>query len=249
MKFKNSLCWRAEMACRAAWPAAEERPLGQWVLRYTDDTTRRTGSLNPLPGCHVLDAATVDAAEIFFAERGRAALVRTLDFLPEITGELVRRGYRPEGATLTVHAPLLTDIPGADGLALDLARQPTAAWLALRAELAGSDPTAFGRMLASIAYPMIFALAHQAGRPVAQAYGVIVDGMLILEAVATHSDFRGRGIARRMLGSLMTEAAVCGAAEAALQVVADNAPARALYARLGFGRTLFGYAYYRQPGK
>ena len=87
----------------------------------------------------------------------------------------------------------------------------------------------------------------QDGQVVSIAYGVILDGCLVLEAVATDPECRGRGHARKMLRSLMARARDEGAREAALQVVAENAPALALYAKLGFTEDLYGYAYYRQP--
>jgi ribosomal protein S18 acetylase RimI-like enzyme len=58
---------------------------------------------------------------------------------------------------------------------------------------------------------------------------------------------RGQGLARRLCARLMTLAHADGARTAYLQVEAENAPARAAYARLGFAD---GYAYhYRiRPG-
>jgi ribosomal protein S18 acetylase RimI-like enzyme len=58
---------------------------------------------------------------------------------------------------------------------------------------------------------------------------------------------RGQGLARRLCARLLTLAHAEGARAAYLQVEADNAPARAAYAKLGFAD---GYAYhYRvRPG-
>ena len=57
---------------------------------------------------------------------------------------------------------------------------------------------------------------------------------------------RGRGLARRLCGTLLAGAHAAGARVAYLQVEADNAPARAAYRRLGLADA---YAYhYRTPG-
>jgi predicted GNAT family acetyltransferase len=52
--------------------------------------------------------------------------------------------------------------------------------------------------------------------------------------VFTHPDARGQGLARRLCGHLLATAHMAGAEVAYLQVDADNAPARAIYQRLGF---------------
>ncbi len=63
--------------------------------------------------------------------------------------------------------------------------------------------------------------------------------------VFTDPDVRGRGLARLLCAHLLARAAAAGAATAYLQVEADNAPARAIYHRLGF---VDAYAYhYRTP--
>ncbi len=56
---------------------------------------------------------------------------------------------------------------------------------------------------------------------------------------------RGRGLARRLCAWLLARAREEGARHAYLQVEGDNAPARAVYHRLGFADA---YAYhYRTP--
>ena len=103
------LFWRMEMACRAAWPAAENVDLGGWVLRYSGNAIRRTGSLNPLPGAPALNETLLRDAEAFYAMRGHAALVRLLDFMVTDDGILLRRGYRREGSSRPLRAPVLNE--------------------------------------------------------------------------------------------------------------------------------------------
>ena len=103
-------------------------------------------------------------------------------------------------------------------------------------------------MLDLINEPTLFVGACVDGAIRSVGYGVIVDGLLVIESVATADAHRGRGYARRVVASLMNWAAGQGVDEAVLQVVTDNAPARALYRSLGFDTELFDYFYMRQPG-
>ena len=81
---------------------------------------------------------------------------------------------------------------------------------------------------------------------------VLVCGQTATEAdlvglydVFTHPDARGQGLARWLCAALLVQARAAGARMAYLQVDSDNAPARAIYHRLGFAD---GYAYhYRTP--
>ena len=71
---------------------------------------------------------------------------------------------------------------------------------------------------------------------------VAIEGDLAgLYDVVTATARRGEGHARRLCVHMLAHAARAGATTAYLQVEADNAPARALYRRLGF---VDGYAYH-----
>lgn len=240
------LLWRVEMACREAWPAAEEYDIGGWRLRFTDDATRRTGSLNPLPGAAAPDGALLVEAEAFYGKRGHPAFVRLPDFLGLSDAAMLGRGYMREAPTRTLYASAI--VAGDDNPAnVEITETVSPDWLAARVRIAGGSPEAFAATLALINTPTLLALLRESDEVISVAYGVIVDGLLVVEAVATDPAFRGRGHARRMLSALMAEASRNGARDAVLQVVADNAPAIALYARLGFSEDLYGYSYYRQP--
>ena len=81
---------------------------------------------------------------------------------------------------------------------------------------------------------------------------VLVCGQTAIEAdlvglydVFCHPQARGQGLARQLCAALLAQARAAGARVAYLQVDADNAPARAIYHRLGFADA---YAYhYRSP--
>jgi ribosomal protein S18 acetylase RimI-like enzyme len=60
--------------------------------------------------------------------------------------------------------------------------------------------------------------------------------------MVTQVAYRRRGLATALLHALAAWGQKCGASRAYLQVMQDNAPAQALYERVGF-RTLYGYHY------
>lgn len=239
--------WCCEMACRAAWPAETDVGLGGWCARRSGGTIRRVNSLNPLPGANPLDDATIDRTEGFYAGHGQSALVRLLSFAGAASADrLARRGYRLEGGTTTLRADLRNPEP-ARGSGTRLWDVPDPGWLAARDRIAGSDPAIFASMLGLIQAPKRFAGVKVDGEIRSIAYAVIVDRLLVLESVATDESCRGRGLARQAVGLLLHWAAAQGVDQAVLQVVADNAPARALYRSLGFDTELFDYFYMRQP--
>jgi len=100
-------------------------------------------------------------------------------------------------------------------------------------------------MLARISVPACFARSVEKGNGLSLAYGAIVDGILVIESVVTDPAHRGKGLAGKVVGSLMTWAAGKGATLSCLQVEAENAPARRLYKKLGYETELYRYQYWR----
>lgn len=244
--------WRVEMACRDAWPVEEEINIDGWIARRSGGLIRRANSLNPLPGASPLDDAIIDQAEAHYARFGQPSIVR----FPSIAGDageeaLARRGYKVNGLTTTLYARIArTAQPRRIGPARSIvvSGRPGRTWLAARSRIAGADKLIFERMLERLEGPALYAGARIDGCIQSVAYGAIVDELLVVESVATAEAHRGKGYARKVVQSLMDWAAAQGVREAVLQVVTDNAPARALYSSLGFKTELFDYFYMRQPG-
>ncbi len=74
------------------------------------------------------------------------------------------------------------------------------------------------------------------------ALGVVAHGVVIAECVATLAKFRRQSGSLRIMRALEAWGAEQGATIAALQAVAANAPAQALYAKLDY-RPVGGYHY------
>jgi ribosomal-protein-alanine N-acetyltransferase len=100
--------------------------------------------------------------------------------------------------------------------------------------------------------------AELAGIPQTRWYRVALDGDEVVgyaglasvgdtadvQTVAVRADQQGRGVGARLLDALLGEAARRGCAEVLLEVRADNAPARALYAARGFDTIATRRRYY-----
>jgi GNAT superfamily N-acetyltransferase len=85
-------------------------------------------------------------------------------------------------------------------------------------------------------------LRRQAGVPISVALAVVHAGVVIAECVATRADYRRQGASAEIMRALEAWGVARGADLAALQAVAENAPAQALYAKLDYHR-VGGYHY------
>lgn len=240
------LCWRVDEACMNAWPCARQLLWWPWLLRAQGGTVRRVNSLNPLRAeRHAVEPLLAPAAALY-ARRGQPLIIRVPSIARGVDEALDRHGFGRAGETCTLFAaqPRAT----ADA-AVTLGAYAGADWLDARRTLSAADATQqqiFLQMLDALALPVAFAALRIDGRIVSIAYGAVHAGLLVLEAVATLPAQRNRGYGRRVVASLLAWGAAHGAPCACLQVVADNAPALALYRALGFDRELYRYGY-RQP--
>jgi N-acetylglutamate synthase len=126
---------------------------------------------------------------------------------------------------------------------------PGGAWLETLARLHHQSETAqrtHRRILRNLAVPAVFASVSLDGTSRALAYGAVHDGLVCVNSVVTDPAFRRQGLGRQAVSAVLAWAQErCGATGACLAVVADNAPARALYQRLGFTREVYRYHYRR----
>jgi len=235
--------WQVETACLNAWPSPAQILLDGWQLRAAGGPTRRANSANMLHAGAPMDEALIDRIEAFYRARHRPVMIRVTDMAAAIDPLLDARGYRKDAPTRTLFADLDSLAQTAD---LPVEPVPSQSWLDARDRLSASSPQtakAYRAIIDTILLPRGFVAATSAGEIASLAFGVRQDDLLIVESVMTDPALRGRGFARQALGALFGWAAGHGARKVALQVMADNEPALALYAELGFSRDLYGYHY------
>ena len=176
---------------------------------------------------------------------GRRLIFRVPAIAPGMAESLARLGYAPQAETLTLVADLAAVEASRDPDVV-LTSEPGPDWLDTRANWAGATAeadAAYRTMAGLIALPKAFAAVRADGVIASLARGTVDRGFLVVDSVATMETMRGRCLARRTVGRLMGWAKASGATGACVQVVADNHPARALYASLGFDRELYRYHY------
>jgi ribosomal protein S18 acetylase RimI-like enzyme len=227
-----------------AWPALETRTSAGWVQRIAGGYTKRANSINALGPEGPFTAELREALERPYHERGLPPIWRLTPLAPSGTdAALAAAGYRRIDESLVQVAPVDARFVADPDVVITSA--PSSGWLTRFAELSPVAPVhrpTMTRMLTSIASPVGFAQVEQASRLVAFALGVVEDDHVGLFDVLVASEARRQGLARRLTQSIGAWGRAHGARFAYLQVVATNAAALPLYARLGF-ETVYSYAY------
>ena len=228
---------KIEAAASLHWRAAEQAWLGGWELRAAGGFTQRANSALPIgsPGMP-LDRAAGEVVS-WYRERGLPPMITIPAPIAGPAGELddVLAGLgwnlRPGAAyvmTTDVHSLPLP----AQSTAVRLDTLPDAAWLTLFR--GGQVPPPGLALLRSAAWQAFGSIRSDADEDEVRAIGrvSIAGGWAAITALEVAPEWRRRG-----LGVALTTA-LCAAADRAdrvlLQVAIDNAPAIALYGRLGF---------------
>ncbi|WP_075028775.1 GNAT family N-acetyltransferase [Streptomyces mirabilis] len=234
-----------------AWQPVESERLGDWELRAASGFTRRANSVLPLgdPGVPLDEALTY--VRDWYAARDQPAYVQTAtgaEGTQEVLcAELEARGWAREvsaGLWIGALAPL-ADREAPEASEVVLARTADEAWLG-RYQRKGLSEVAL-HVLGSGPSVWFATVPGAEGEPPAAIGRCVVDGRWAgFAAVEVDPAQRRRGLATAVMAALARRALDEGASAAWLQVEADNAGARALYAGMGFAAH-HTYHHYRAP--
>jgi len=241
---------RIERAAQLAWPALEDVRDGHWVARFARGYTKRANSIQSFD---VADDADAGSRIDDLASRYRAAGLKPVFRVTPLAGSgiiaaLDERGWTPFETSLVLAMDM-------DGEALPVPVktrffEPTdPEWRQGEAVLAGYDAATadtLGAILNRLSVPARGILVYdEADDPVGAALAVNAEGMAIFLNVVVDKAMRGRGYGRAVMHAALNWTRESGATQAALQVLADNEAAIALYRSLGFADA---YSYhYRRP--
>lgn len=236
-----------ELAAAEAWPAPDTEPLGEWLLRAAEGWTNRANSALAVGDPGLPLGAAIETTVAWYATRGLTPRITTpLPIAAPAAEALAERGWIAQPTTLVQTAPLAAIPAPAGGRGVELATAPPAEWLAEVAGRKGTLPPAARHILTAV--PEVrFASVYAEGGLVATGRGAVTGEWLGVSLVGVALAARRLGLARRITQALAEWAGAVGATRAYLQVEADNEPALALYAGLGF-RTHHEYVTWRLDG-
>jgi GNAT superfamily N-acetyltransferase len=234
---------RIEEAAVHAWPARETARVQGWLWRYTGGGSQRANSVSPLAFSGGDVAAAIGQVERLYRARGAAVMFQVCDLVApaDLDQRLERAGYRLQEPCTCLAKELTAPVEMPPDI--EVAGRASAEWLGVYG--AGITPgrrAAAPTILARVPAPSAFLLLRQHGRPISVALAVAHAGVVIAECVATLRAFRRQGASQEVMRALEAWGAQQGARIAALQAVAANQPAQALYAKLAY-HPVGGYHY------
>lgn len=231
-----------------AWPARERSALGGWRLNAADGWSMRTNACWPLGEPDRDVEAAIDATEAWFQARNLPPRFKLTDGAvkpDDLPDRLARRGYVDCKKTLV----MIGSAVGRPDPSIGLSETPDASFEAVFTASAGgnlADARERLETLARLPPPARFARLDIDGAPAALGACAVEGEWAGVFGMRTMAEHRRKGLARRILGSVLCEAALLGARRAYLQVEADNASAVALYAAEGFSPA-YAYRYWVRP--
>jgi len=245
--FPVNLLSRVEDAGLNASAPPQQRWLDGWLLRLSPGKAKRARCINAVAEGRLPIEQRLHHARRAFVSAGLPMIVRITPFTqpPHLDEHLAAQGFHTLDDTRVMVCPTLSDV------------RSTALPDGCRIESLG--PVDFAEQVGGLrGSPPLQRLAHAerlANSPV-QFHGfamfrgeqvlacgqyAIEDELVGLYDVFTAEAARGEGHAQALCRAILVHALNRGARTAYLQVEGDNAPARAIYHRLGFAD---GYAYH-----
>ncbi|HVW92675.1 MAG TPA: GNAT family N-acetyltransferase [Devosia sp.] len=237
-----------ETAMLSSWPSISSAIDGTWIARLARGYTRRSNSVNFLDPADGENAAErIGRMVDLYLLNSREPVFRITPLTsPLVADELGRQGFVREGDSHVLAMTLGVPFAEVEARAYDATDRN---WLEAVGDLAGMDKRA--RELMDLLVGLIacrqagLLIRDPAGEPAAAALAVVSGGIGCFHNVVVRPDRRGQGLGRAVMQAALNWTYEAGARQAALQVLADNAPAVRLYRSLGFEHA-YDYHYVRQ---
>lgn len=238
-----------ERAGMKAWPGIEMAEQGSWVLRAANGYTQRANSVQPLDPADDEDLeARIAQVRDWYAARRQPPIFRMTPLAsPALARFLDEAGWSAVDHSCSLGMEMPDVEADARGVIVDPFGEP---YLDTQRTILGYAEERVQRLVAlmrAVVVPMVgVVLYSEAGAAVATSLWAVADGVAVTGNVGTDGAQRRKGFGAAMMRTGLAWARAQGATTAALNVVADNVAARALYASLGY-RWMFDYVYRYPP--
>lgn len=226
-----------EYAGFRSWPAMHEEESRGIVLRSSNGFTKRANSANVLVNQSDGYAALVSKCEAYFFDKQLPCIFRLPSFCNNaaLDDYLALQNYQSIDRSLVLYRSLSPS----DFVSCDLLIKSCDEWIDSYNHISGVDPDSDSdeshlNMLKRIKDKTLMAVLFEEGVEVACGLGVLSSGLFGLFDIATVNRYRNHGYASKLLNGMLSWAAVNGATQSYLQVVAKNSPAVNLYRKLGY---------------
>ena len=250
--WNETLLSRVEDAGLNASAPPQQRWVDGWLLRLSPGKAKRARCVNAVAMGRLPLRDRLSLCELACREAGLPLLLRITPFTqpPALDDVLAAQGMHRIDDTRVMVATEWPEVPEAIPSGLVLERVAAAEFAeevgALRGSPASQRLTHAQRLQTSPVPYQGWVLRRRDTGAIAVCGQVAAEANLVgLYDVFTDPAQRGQGLARVLCTQLLAMARARGAAAAYLQVESTNAPARAIYHRLGFADA---YSYhYRSP--
>ena len=234
----DTLASRVEDASLNASAPPEQRWLDGWLLRFNPGKAKRARCVNAVAEGRLPLDERLALAQAAFDEHRLPLHVRITPFTrpADLDAILAARGWRRFDETQVMLRRDLSPQPQ-ETQGIEPQPVPLSAFAEVVGELRGTPAdqrAAHARRLLSAPVPHQPFAVREGGVTLACGQMAREGDLIGLYDIFTASHARGRGLARALCAWMLDHAVAQGARHAYLQVESGNAPARALYQRLGF---------------
>ena len=223
------------------WPPAGKIGFGPVMIRDGQGGGKRVSAASIRGDWTKCD---LDRAETVMRDRGQAPLFQLLPDQQALDGEFAARGYALVDPVLGYAAPVASLVASLVAPMPPLLTFPHWPPLEIARQIwaeAGIGPARVAVMERAAGAKAVI-LARQGDRPSGAVFVALSGAVAMIHALEVRPDARRKGVAGHLLLSAAGWAQAAGAAELGLVVTVANAPARALYAKLGMAE-VSGYHY------
>jgi ribosomal protein S18 acetylase RimI-like enzyme len=245
--FPAELLSRVEDAGLNASAPPQQRWLDGWLVRLSPGKAKRARCINAVAAGRLPLHQRLAQARAAYAEAGLPLLLRITPFtMPlDLDSQLAAQGFQTLDDTRVMVLPSLAGLTTAlpPGCRLQAASaQAFAEWVGAQRGSPPAQRAAHAERLLNSPVPYRGFLLMRHDEPVVGGQFALEGEIAGLYDVFTTPKARGHGLASALCQAVMVYAASGGARVGYLQVEHDNAPARAIYRRLGF-QDAYSYFY------